>query len=139
MSRSHVYSVEVQWGDCDAAGIVYFPNFCRWMDAAAHQFFLACGLPQWRELERTRGILGIPMIELATRFHNPAAYGDRLDIHTHVAEWRRKVFVLQHRVQRGDTLICEGREVRAFCAHAGQSPPKMRAVEVPADIRALCE
>ena len=29
MSKSHIYPVNVQFGDCDPAGIVFFPNFSR--------------------------------------------------------------------------------------------------------------
>ena len=29
------YSVTVQFGDCDPAGIVFYPNFQRWMDEAS--------------------------------------------------------------------------------------------------------
>ena len=54
MSKTHVHRVTVHWGDCDPAGIVFFPNFSRWMDQASMAFFVACGLPPWRELERTR-------------------------------------------------------------------------------------
>ncbi len=55
-SRTHVYRVNVQFGDCDPAGIVFFPNFNRWMDEASLAFFMACGIPLWRELVKTRGI-----------------------------------------------------------------------------------
>ena len=49
MSRQNVYAVNVQFGDCDPAGIVFFPNFSRWMDEASLAFFMACGVPPWRE------------------------------------------------------------------------------------------
>jgi 4-hydroxybenzoyl-CoA thioesterase len=35
MSKSSVYEIKVQFGDCDPAGIVFFPNFSKWMDAAS--------------------------------------------------------------------------------------------------------
>ena len=38
------YSVVVEWGDCDPAKIVFYPNFFRWMDAASWAFFAANGL-----------------------------------------------------------------------------------------------
>ncbi|MEY2660956.1 MAG: hypothetical protein RLZZ123_2128, partial [Pseudomonadota bacterium] len=30
-----VYEVDVLFGDCDPAGIVFFPNFSKWMDASS--------------------------------------------------------------------------------------------------------
>ena len=32
------YSFKVRWGDTDAAGIVFYPNFYKWMDEATHEF-----------------------------------------------------------------------------------------------------
>ena len=48
------------------------------------------------------------------------------------------MFVQQHRVTRGEDLLCEGREVRAFVVRDPQDPDRLRALPVPEDIRALC-
>ena len=137
MSKTTVLKVQVHFGDCDPAGIVFFPNFSRWMDASSFQFFVQCGVPPWRELERTRGIIGTPLLEIHTRFLRPATYGDIIEVHTHVEEWRAKVFVQHHRILRGDELLCEGSEVRAFCVR--DDTGRIKAVPVPEDIRALCD
>jgi 4-hydroxybenzoyl-CoA thioesterase len=34
----------VDWGDCDPAGIVFYPRYFAWFDRAAHRFFEAKGL-----------------------------------------------------------------------------------------------
>ena len=49
MSRIHTLSVTVEFGDCDPAQIVYYPNFFRWMDAASRHYFAAAGVPLWHE------------------------------------------------------------------------------------------
>jgi 4-hydroxybenzoyl-CoA thioesterase len=139
MPRTTLYTVTVQFGDCDPAGIVFFPNFSRWMDAASLSFFMQCGVPPWRELVKTRGIVGTPLLEINTRFIKSVTYGETITIATHVEEWRDKVFVQLHRVTRADELICEGREVRAFVKRDPNDPDRLRAIPVPDDIRALCE
>lgn len=139
MSKIHIHPVTVHFGDCDPAGIVFFPNYARWMDQASLAFFMACGVPPWRELERDRGIVGTPLLETNTRFHQPATYGEQLEIHTSVQEWRRKVFVHQHRVLRNGELLCEGREVRAFVVRSIEEGGRLKAIAVPPDLRALCE
>jgi len=136
MPRTTVYTVNVEWGDCDPADIVFFPNFSRWMDAASLHFFRSCGMPRWRELEDTRGIVGTPLLEINTRFLRPATYGDQLQIHTCVDEWRAKVFIQQHRVMRGDELLCEGRETRAFVQRVDG---RLKSIPVPEDIKAMCQ
>ena len=138
MSRTTHHSVNVQFGDCDPGGIVFFPNFSRWMDAASLMFFTQCGVPPWRVLERERGIVGTPLLEINTKFLKTVTYGETIDISTHVEEWRAKVFIQIHRVTRGDDVVCEGREVRAFVKRDADNPDRLRAIPVPDDIRALC-
>jgi 4-hydroxybenzoyl-CoA thioesterase len=144
MPRTTTHSVYVTFGDCDPAGIVFFPNFLRWMDTASLSFFMQCGVPPWRELEKTRGIVGTPLLEINTKFMKSATYGETLTVTTHVEEWRVKVVVQMHRVTRvradgtGDDLICEGREVRAFVKRDADDRDRLRAIPVPEDIRLLC-
>ena len=136
-SKTHVHRVEVHFGDCDPAGIVFFPNFSRWMDQASLAYFMACGVPPWHTLVDTHGIVGTPVLEIHTRFVAPARYGETIEIHTSVEAWERKVFRHRHVVRRGDTLLCEGTEVRAFVTR--DETGRLRAIPVPEDIRAQCQ
>ena len=138
MSKTIIYEVKVMFGDCDPAGIVFFPNFMKWMDASSLNFFMQCGVPPWRELLKTRGIVGTPLLEVNTKFRQPATYGETLQIHTSVEEWRAKVFIHRHVVMRGDDLLCEGTETRAFVIHPPEAPERIKAIAVPQDIKALC-
>jgi 4-hydroxybenzoyl-CoA thioesterase len=128
----------IRFSDCDPAGIVFFPNFSRWMDASSLNFFVACGIPIWSELVKTTGIIGTPLLEINTKFMRPATYGERIQIHTSIQEWRDKVVIQKHVVMRGDTVLCEGFETRAFCIKHPDDPERIKAVPVPADIKALC-
>ncbi len=139
MAKTTYFTVTIQFGDCDPAGIVFYPNFQRWMDASSLSFFMQCGVPPWRELVKTRGIVGTPLLEIATRFVTAATYTEELTIETSVEEWRAKVFVQRHVVRRGETLICEGRETRAFVRRDADNPDRLRAIAIPEDIRILCE
>lgn len=138
MSKTTTHTVDVQFGDCDPAGIVFFPNFSRWMDAASLSFFMQCGVPPWRELVKTRGIVGTPLLEINTKFLKSVTYGERIVVHTHIEQWREKVFIQVHKVMRGDEVVCEGSEVRAFVKRDADNPDRLRAIPVPEDIKALC-
>ncbi len=138
MSKTTTMKVEVRFGDCDPAGIVFFPRYHRWMDAASLHFFMSFGVPPWHVLEGINGIIGTPMLEHQTRFAKSATYGETLEIRTEVEEWRPKVFVQKHTIYRGADLICESRETRAFCARDPNDRARIRAVPIPEDILAKC-
>jgi len=135
-SKTVTYSVRVEFGDCDPAGIVWFPNFFRWIDAASRHFFVECGVPRWEETARTLGVIGTPLVDTHTRFVNSASYGDTLEFETRISEWRTKSFVQAYRVTRGDTLILECEEVRIFGGK--REDGSLRAVPVPDEIARLC-
>ncbi len=139
MGKEVVHTVRVEFGDCDPARIVWFPNFFRWIDAASRNFFVRCGVPAWHELEKSRGIIGTPLVDTQARFVNTASYGDTLDIHTRITEWRAKSFVQHYRVVRDAILVMECTEVRIFAVRRADSSTGIRAVAAPADIRALCD
>ena len=140
--RTVTFDQRVEFGDCDPARIVWFPNFFRWIDAASRHFFIECGVPPWHETEQTLGVIGTPLVDTHARFIRTASYGDTLHIHTSVAAWRGKSFVQHYHVTRtaadgSDELIMECDEVRIFAAH--KEGGGIRALEIPAQIRALCE
>ena len=138
MSKTTSMTVEVRFGDCDPAGIVFFPRYHRWMDAASLHFFMSFGVPPWHELERINGIIGTPLLEHHTRFFKSATYGEALHVLTEVEEWRAKVFIQKHTITRGEDLICESTETRVFCVRDAQDRRRIHAIPVPEDIRRLC-
>ena len=138
MSKTVVFEVPVTFGDCDPAGIVFFPNFCKWMDASSLNYFMQNGMPPWRELIRTRGIIGTPLLEINTKFMKPASYGERLQVYSTITEWREKTFVFKHVVKRGEDVLCEGTEVRCFTIKHPDDPDRIKAIAVPEDIKAMC-
>src|SRR3982751_6002641 len=110
----HVSAFVVQFGDCEPAQIVFYPNFFRWMDAASLYFFEALGVPPWHRRAASDGIIGTPIVDVQARFVAPATYGDRITIETTVPEWRARSFVMRHLIRRGETLLVDGREIRVF-------------------------
>lgn len=134
-----VYTYRVEFGDCDPARIVWFPNFFRWIDAASRHFFIECGVPRWEETEKLYGIIGTPIVDTKAKFVKTATYGDTLQFHVSIPEWRGKSFVQRYRVMRGEDVIMECDEVRIFAARREDKPEQIRAVPAPEGIRRLCE
>ena len=137
--RTTVFTVQVEFGDCDPARIVWFPNFFRWIDASARHYFISAGVPPWHETAAAWGIIGTPIVNTEARFVQTSSYGDQLDIHPSVTHWGRKSFTFSHRVLRGQELIMECTEVRLFAAAKEGKVPGITAMPIPDEVRRLCQ
>ena len=77
-------------------------------------------------------------MDAQAKFINSATYGEDIEIESWIEEWRGKSFVMRHVARRGDTVLCEGREVRVFATQHPDDPLRIKAVPIPEDIRAAC-
>ena len=48
-----------------------------------------------------------------------------------VERWAAKVFHHRHIIKRGDDLLCEGTEVRAFVVRDPADPERIKAIPIP--------
>ena len=136
MTRRHTTRFTIEFGDCDPARIVYYPNFLRWIDAASRHFFVAAGVGSWSDLEiSTTGILGTPLVDVTARFLRPATYGEEIAVETWIDEWRGKSFVMKHVVRRGEDVLVEAQEIRVFARRHPDDPARIQAVAAPEEIR----
>ena len=72
--------IRVQWGDCDPAGIVFYPRYFEWFDAGTILLFeKATGLTKIKMLEKYGGA-GLALIEAGAKFAVPSQYGDDIEI-----------------------------------------------------------
>jgi 4-hydroxybenzoyl-CoA thioesterase len=126
--------VRVQWGDCDPAGIVHYPRYFEWIDASTILLFeKATGLTKIRMLEKYGGA-GLALLEARAVFKAASRYGDDLVIESRVTEFRRTVFLVQHRITRADgTLGLEAFETRLWTVRDPESGG-IRSGDMPAEI-----
>lgn len=132
--RVSTYHLTVEFGDCDPANIVFYPNYYRWFDAATHHLCKGAGL-DWISLRDRYGVVGFPLVETGASYRQPASFGDHLEIESSVVECGRKTLRLRHLVRRGATLLVEGFEVRVLGARHPDDPQRLRALEIPTAIR----
>jgi len=132
--RTSIYRLTVEFGDCDPANIVFYPNYYRWFDAATHHLCKAVGL-DWISLRDQYGVVGMPLVETGAIYRLPASFGDHLEIESSVVECARKTLRLRHLVRRGDQLLVEGFEVRVLGARHPDDPQRLRALAIPEQIR----
>jgi len=133
MRLATTLSVLVQWGDCDPADIVFYPNYFRWFDAASRMYFEQI-LPAKRELLERYGIVGFPIIDASARFMRPSSYGDAIEIQSAVEKWDERRFTVLHRGVRGGEVLCEGREVRIVGRQHPEHAGRLQSVPIPEEM-----
>ncbi len=125
--------VTIEWGDCDPAGIVFYPRYFAMFDWSLWNHFARVGLVK-HEMVRQYGIVGCPMVDTGSRFMVPSKYGDVVRIETTIPEFRRSSFRVLHRLMKGDTLAVEGTETRVWAAKDPDNPDRIKGVPIPEDV-----
>lgn len=126
--------VEIEWGDCDAAGIVFYPRYFAMFDAStAYLFEKTLGM---KKIAWTKhfGIVGIPMVDTGAKFIIPSRYGDVIRIETQATEIRRSSFDIQHRVYKGEALAIEARETRVWAGKDPDNPDRIKGYAIPDEV-----
>ena len=128
--------IKIEWGDCDPADIVYYPNYFAWFDGSLMHHFENAGLPK-KELLRRYDLVGWPMIDTRARFHKPSTYGDSVTIETSISRFGRTSFEVEHKLLRGAELAVEGFEKHVLVGRDPADPSKIRPAPIPAEVIAL--
>lgn len=134
------YAVTMAWGDCDPAGIVYFPRlFEKFHEAMERWFGDALGQP-YDQLILGRK-LGLPSVHTEADFRSPCRFGERLLVELRVARLGRSSLELGYRVVApgSDRARLTGRTVCALMDLDPTRPTHARAVPWPSDLRARIE
>lgn len=126
-------TIHIQWGDCDPAGIVYFPRYYEFFDACTNALFERAGLPKHEMIEKYK-ILGIPLVETRARFFVPSSFGDTVIVNSCVIEWGKSSFSVEHKLFRGDTLAVEGFEKRVWTVRVPGDSKRLRSQEIPQEV-----
>jgi 4-hydroxybenzoyl-CoA thioesterase len=124
----------VQWGDCDPAGIVFYPRYFEWLDASTILLFeKATGLTKVRMLEKYNGA-GLVLLEARAVFKVASRYGDDIEIETEITEFRRSSFFVHHQVKKGDVLALEGFETRLWTVRDPSDSSRLKSGMLPREI-----
>ena len=127
------YTITVQWGDCDPAGIAFYPNYFKWFDEAGWAL-LGRVFPDKRTLLARHGVIGFPIAEASARFLRPSAQYQTIAFRSTVEGWEERRFTLLHQGYRDGELLLEGREVRFVGRAHPQDPRRLQAIAIPGEI-----
>jgi len=126
-------TIHIEWGDCDPAGIVYFPRYYEFFDACTNALFEKAGLIKHEMLEKYK-ILGIPLVETSAKFFVPSSFGDTVVVESRIKEWGKSSFSVEHKLFKGETLAVEGYEKRVWTVRAPGNPKRLRSQQIPREV-----
>ncbi|MBS1842352.1 MAG: acyl-CoA thioesterase [Acidobacteria bacterium] len=126
--------IHIEWGDCDPAGIVYYPRFFEMFDSCTNALFEKAGFKK-QEMMAIYGLAGIPMVETSARFFVPSAFGDTVTVETAILEWGNSSFRVEHKLYRGDALAAEGLEKRVWTVRDKADRKKLKSERIPQEVK----
>ncbi len=134
-SKVFALPVQLRWGECDPAGIIFYPTYFQWFDAATWNMFAEVGY----HAKRLRAEhLAMPLVAADCQFRHPAAQEDRAEVRSRVVRWGGKSFVLAHEVVRADgTLLALGSETRVWGRYTDGPGSPLKGVPIGDELKAL--
>jgi acyl-CoA thioester hydrolase len=126
------FPVRVYYEDTDAAGVVYYANYLKFMERARTEWLSSLGF-DLAVVEREHGIVfAVHRVEID--FRKPAQLSDRLDVTLTLVEIRRARLVADQAVKRNAEILTHAR-VTLACL----DPSNWRPARIPAPLAARME
>lgn len=123
----YTFPVRVYYEDTDAAGVVYYGNYLRFMERARTEWLESLGFPL-AGFERAHGVtFAVHRAEID--FLLPARLNDRLDVSVEALDRGACRLVVAQRVLRGETTLVIARIVLACLDSL-----RWRPVRIPAPL-----
>jgi 4-hydroxybenzoyl-CoA thioesterase len=122
--------VRIEWGDCDPAGIVYYPRYFAIFDACTSALIeRGLGMTK-RDYLKAYDFAGHPLVNAHSRFLIPTRFGDDVRIESTVTRFHRSSFDLRHHLFKNGALAVEGFETRVW-VRGDPAKGTMRAAPLP--------
>ena len=114
----HHFALRVFFEDTDAAGIVYYANYLKYMERARSDVLRALGVDQRAVLEAGGGVYVVAEVHI--KYRAPAKLEDALVVRSELAEIRAASSVIHQRVMRGREILADATVTAAFIAPDGR-------------------
>ena len=131
MAFSNSRKVRIEWGDCDPAGIVFYPRYFAIFDSSTTALFeRALGMTKFQFLKHYDSA-GYPMVDTRAKFLLPTRFGDDVIVETTISELKRSSFSITHRLMKDGQLAVEGFETRVWVGRDPNDPDKIKSKPLP--------
>ncbi len=110
---SNTRTVRIEWGDCDPAGIIFYPRYFEIFDAATAALFeRALGLTKFQQLKQF-DFAGYPLAKTRAKFIRPTRFGDDVTVDSSI-KFGRASFEVEHRLSLNGAVCVECSETRVW-------------------------
>jgi 4-hydroxybenzoyl-CoA thioesterase len=110
---SNSRKVRIEWGDCDPAGIIFYPRYFEIFDAATAALFeRALGMSKF-EMFKALPFAGFPLVRTRAKFLKPTRFGDDVVVDSKLT-FGRSSFEVEHRLSLNGALCVECAETRVW-------------------------
>jgi 4-hydroxybenzoyl-CoA thioesterase len=122
--------VRIEWGDCDPAGIVFYPRYFEIFDASTSALFeRALGMTKLQSL-KTLNFAGYPLARTRARFVRPTRYGDDVTVET-TANFSHSSFDIEHRLSHNSLTCVECSETRVWVVRDPANSANFKSHPIP--------
>ncbi|TPG15492.1 YbgC/FadM family acyl-CoA thioesterase [Sphingomonas oligophenolica] len=121
----HRFPVRVYFEDTDLSGVVYHPNYLRYMERARSDMLRIAGIDQRAAHEAGDGAYAI--VDLAIRYRAPARLDDALLVVSTVTRASPASVVIHQTVRRGTVELTDADVTAALVAPSGRPVRQPRA------------
>ena len=118
----------VQFHETDAAGLVHFTSFFRYMEEAEHALWRAAGL----SIAPAGSEIGWPRLTASFEYHRPLRFEDEFEAHIRITSMDGRTIRYRCVLSRGGEKIATG-ELATICV-SKQPNATMKAIPIPETI-----
>jgi 4-hydroxybenzoyl-CoA thioesterase len=127
-------TVRIEWGDCDPAGIIFYPRYFAIFDTSTTMLIERAAGMKKIEYLKAFDIAGHPVVETRAKFLLPTRFGDEVSIESMVVACGRSSIKIEHRLTRGGALAVEGSETRVWAGRDPDDPTRIKAQTIPPEV-----
>ena len=128
MPKEHRLTRRVQFYETDAAGMVHFTSFFRYMEEAEHALWRDAGL----SIAPEGSAIGWPRVAASFEYHRPLRFEEEFAITIRVVAVNARTIEYACEITRDGSKVATG-ALRIACVSRRPGEP-LQSIEIPADI-----
>ena len=118
-----LWPVRIYYEDTDAAGVVYYANYLKFMERARTEYVRALGFEQ-DNLREQEGIVFV-VRNVSLQLHKPARFNDELEVVSNIQKTARTNLIFKQTIRRaGEEAVLSEAEIQVVSVNATSWKPQ---------------